>query len=121
MKKIFIISVVFAVFFIVSCGDDKKVENDDENVNDADELTDDEGITPICKTPGDGPYELKFTDITEELGLKGMDVLGSQITIADIDGDRWSDIYVTLSSKLREDPSAPKGLYRLLKNKKGNA
>jgi len=121
LKKIFIISVVFAVFFIVSCGDDKKVENDDENVNDADELSDDEQITPICFAPGDGPYELKFTDITEELGLKGMDVLGSQITIADIDGDRWSDIYVTLSSKLREDPSAPKGLYRLLKNKKGNA
>lgn len=121
MKKIFIISVVFAVFFLVSCGDDKKEKTDDENVSDIDEISDDEQITPICLAPGDGPYELKFTDVTEELGLIGMDVLGSQITVADIDGDKWPDIYTTLASKLREDPSAPKGLYRLLKNKKGKS
>lgn len=121
MKKILIILVTFAVFFFISCGDDKKEKTDDENVGDIDEISDDEQITPICLTPGEGPYELKFTDITEEIGLKGMDVLGSQITVADIDGDKWPDIYTTLSSKLREDPAAPTGLYRLLRNKKGES
>lgn len=117
MKRIeFLLVVVFcAVFSFVSCGDDKK------SVNDADEISDEEVIVPICKTPGDGPYELKFTDITEEIGFKSLDVLGSQITVADIDGDKWPDVYTTLSSKLREDPAAPTGLYRLLKNKKGKS
>lgn len=121
MKKIEILVtvVVFAVFFVISCGDDKKEVNDSDTSGDADEISDEDVIEPICNTPGAGPYELKFTDITEEIGLKGMDVLGSQITVADIDGDRWPDVYTTLSSKLREDPAAPTGLYRLLKNKKG--
>jgi len=117
----------FAVFSFVSCGDDtgKKTSSDSDvdsdTVSDADEVSDEEVIVPICKTPGDGPYELKFTDITEEIGFKGLDVLGSQITVADIDGDKWPDVYTTLSSKLREDPAAPTGLYRLLKNVKGKS
>lgn len=121
MKKILLIVALSAVFLILSCKDEGNKKTDDENVNDADEMTDEEQISPICMSPGKGPYELKFTDITEEMGLIGMDVLGSQITVADIDGDKRPDIYTTLSSKLREDPAAPKGLYRLLKNKKGKS
>lgn len=118
MKKI-ITFAVFTLLFIVavSCGDDKKTDNDIDTETNDDELV----LTKICKEPGDGPYELKFTDITQELGLKNLDVLASQIMVADIDGDRWPDIYTTLASKVRQDEAEPSGIFRLLKNKKGQS
>ncbi len=118
MKKI-ILFTVFTVLFVlaVSCGDDKKTDNDSDT-----ETTDDDVVlTKICKEPGDGPYELKFTDVTEELGFKEKDVLASQIMVADIDGDRWPDIYTTLASKVRQDEAEPSGIFRLLKNVKGQS
>jgi len=118
MKKI-ITFAVFTLLFIVavSCGDDKKTDNDIDTETNDDEIA----LTKICKEPGDGPYELKFTDITEDLGLKTLDVLASQIMVADIDGDRWPDIYTTLASKVRQDEAEPSGIFRLLKNVKGQS
>jgi len=118
-----LLALLLLLFFIVSlisCSVTKKGENDSENV-DSDESGDDDStvIVPICKTPGKGPYDLKFTDITEELGFIEMGVIGSQITIADINNNGWPDIYVTMAGKLREDPENPKGYYRLLANQKG--
>ncbi|MGI6393179.1 MAG: CRTAC1 family protein [bacterium] len=115
MKKKLVIFLLISLFFAFSCKDEKKV---DEN----DEISDnDEDIVPICKEVGAGPYELKFTDITEEIGFKELDVLGSQITVADIDGDRWPDIYTTLYTKVREDVKNRQGIYRLLRNNKGKS
>ena len=118
MKKI-IFFTVFTLLFVlaVSCGDDKKTNSDSDTETNDDDLV----LTKICKEPGDGPYELKFTDVTEELGLKGKDVLASQIMVADIDGDKWPDIYTTLFSKVRQDEAEPSGIFRLLKNVKGKS
>jgi hypothetical protein len=116
--------LLFVLFFLLICFagcSSKSTEENDKDVADTDEVTDydNKEIMPICKTPGDGPYELKFRDATEELGLLDMDVTGSQITVADINNNGWPDIYVTMAGKLREDPEDPKGYYRLLKNMKG--
>ena len=139
MKKIFFL-LFLLVFFFAACGSGSKTENN-ENQNDGDSAdggntgTDEDaandedpadsqpdagaGIEPICLTPKAGPYALKFTDISEEIGVKELNALGTQITIADIDGDRWPDVYTTLASKTREDQSEPKNIYKLLKNVKG--
>ena len=103
MKKV-LVPLIFLAFLIVSCGDDGAKE---------------EKIEPICLTPKAGPYELKFTDISEEMGVQTLNALGTQITVADIDGDKWPDVYTTLASKVREDQNEPQNLYKLLKNVKG--
>ena len=121
MKKIFFLMFLLAIFF-AACGSSSKTENDEDAVNDEDQSgsqSDEEVVEPICLTPKAGPYELKFTDISEEMGVQKLNALGTQITIADIDGDRWPDVYTTLASKTRENQNEPKNLYKLLKNVKG--
>ena len=114
-------------FFVFSCGSSSKSENDSESgepQNDEDQTEpqpDEEVIEPICLKPGKGGYALKFTDISEEMGIQKLDALGTQVTIADIDGDRWPDVYTTLASKTREDQNEPKNLYKLLRNVKGES
>ena len=134
MKKIYFLMFLL-VFFCVACGSSSKSEsneNDADNIepqNDEDAINDDdssqseeaENIEPVCLTPKAGPYALKFTDISEEMGIKKLNALGTQITVADIDGDKWPDIYTSLTSKLRENPDEPKNLYKLLKNIKGQS
>ena len=134
MKK-FSFLLIFIVFFLASCGSGSKSENDSDSVepqNDGDSANDDdadiaepvpdeESVEPICLKPGQGPYTLKFTDISEKMGVQKLNALGTQVTVADIDGDRWPDIYTSLASKLREDPGEPQNLYKLLKNIKGES
>ena len=121
MKKIYFLMLLLAVFF-AACGSGSKTETDEDAVNDEDQSDsqpDEEAVEPICLTPKAGPYALKFTNISEEMGIQKLDALGTQITVADIDGDRWPDVYTTLASKTREDQNEPKNLYKLLKNVKG--
>ena len=123
MKK-FSFLLIFIVIFLASCGSGTKQENGDEAANDADSSEpqqDEEQLEPICLKPGNGPYTLKFTDISEKMGIQKLNALGSQVTIADIDGDRWPDIYTSLTSKVRENPDEPQNLYKLLKNVKGES
>ena len=127
MKK-FSFLLIFILFFLASCGSGSKSDNDADSVepqNDDDQSDtqpdDEEVIEPICLTPKAGPYKLKFTDISEEMGVQKLNALGTQITVADIDGDRWPDIYTSLTSKARENPDEPQGLYKLLKNIKGGS
>ena len=114
-------------FFVFSCGSSSKSENDSDSgeaQNDEDQTEpqpDEEVVEPICLKPGKWPYTLKFTDISEEMGIQKLDALGTQVTIADIDGDRWPDVYTTLASKTREDQNEPKNLYKLLRNVKGES
>ncbi len=124
MIKNIIVLFTVLIMVIVFCGcSGDKGESDILDDSDSDEHEYDDAdidvVEPICKTPGEGPYPLKFTDITEELGLLDMDVTGSQITVADVTGNGWPDIYVSMASKEREDPDNPKGHYRLLKNMRG--
>ena len=119
--------LILMTFFVFSCGSSSKSENDSESgepQNDEDQTEpqpDEEVIEPICLKPGKGGYALKFTDISEEMGIQKLDALGTQVTIADIDGDRWPDVYTTLASKTREDQNEPKNLYKLLRNVKGES
>ncbi len=124
MKKIYFL-LFLLVFSVAACGSSSKSETDedaanDENaVNDEDQDPDEEVIEPICLTPKAGPYALKFTDISEEMGILKLNALGTQITVADIDGDKWPDVYTSMTSKTREDQNEPQNLYKLLKNMKG--
>ncbi|MBR6421416.1 CRTAC1 family protein [bacterium] len=110
MKKTGVLILLLALSF-AACGNGSKTETDNTQPE--------EVIEPICLTPKAGPYNLKFTDISEEMGVQTLNALGTQITIADIDGDKWPDVYTTMTSKLREDQNEPQNLYKLLKNVKG--
>ena len=103
MKKIVVLLVSLA-FFAVSCGGDSKSSQEEK-------------VDPICLKPAKN--ELKFTDISEAMGIQKLDALGTQVTIADIDGDRWPDVYTSLASKTRENPDEPQNIYKLLRNIKG--
>ena len=127
MKKIYFL-LFLLVFSIAACGSGSKTENDEDAANDenavndedqSDSLPDEEVVEPICLTPKAGPYALKFTDISEEMGIQKLNALGTQITIADIDGDKWPDVYASLASKNHEDQNEPQNIYKLLKNVKG--
>ena len=126
MKKIYFLMFLLAIFS-AACGSSSKTGTDEDAVNDEDAATDDEqpdsdseeAVEPICLTPKAGPYALKFTDISEEMGVQKLNALGTQITVADIDGDKWPDVYTSLASKTREDLNEPKNLYKLLKNVEG--
>ncbi len=126
MKKIYFLMFLLAIFS-AACGSSSKTGTDEDAVNDEDAATDDEqpdsdseeAVEPICLTPKAGPYALKFTDISEEMGIQKLNALGTQITVADIDGDKWPDVYTSLASKTREDLNEPKNLYKLLKNVEG--
>ena len=127
MKK-FSFLLIFIVFFIASCGSGSKSDNDADSVepqNDDDQSDtqpdDEEAVEPICLTPKAGPYKLKFTDISEEMGVQKLNALGTQITVADIDGDKWPDVYTSLTSKARENPDEPQNIYKLLKNIEGKS
>lgn len=78
-------------------------------------------LQPICLDPGQGPYGLQFTDVTDELGLglDGLVATGNNVTIADVDGDRWPDIVLTKGSSAREDTTEPAGLYHLYRSNAG--
>lgn len=127
MKKIYFLLFLLA-FSIAACGSGSKPETDEDTANDENAVNDEdqsdsqpeeEAVEPICLTPKAGPYTLKFTDISEEMGIQKLNALGSQITVADIDGDKWPDIYTSLTSKTRENQNEPQNLYKLLKNVKG--
>ena len=127
MKKIYFL-LFLLVFSIAACGSGSKPETDEDAANDENAVNDEdqsdsqpeeEAVEPICLTPKAGPYTLKFTDISEEMGVQKLNALGTQITVADIDGDKWPDIYTSLTSKTRENQNEPQNLYKLLKNVKG--
>ena len=127
MKK-FSFLLIFILFFLASCGSGSKSENDADDTepqNDDDQSDtqpdDEEAVEPICLTPKAGPYKLKFTDISEEMGVQKLNALGTQITVADIDGDKWPDVYTSLTSKARENPDEPQNIYKLLKNIEGKS
>ncbi len=148
MKNFSFLLILFVFFFAASGCSSKSQNNEDQKddgtvINDEDlptdeitpdneETTDEENtsengdqdeegerVEPICLTPKAGPYTLKFTDISEEMGILKLNALGSQITIADIDGDRWPDVYTSITKKMRENQNEPKNIYKLLKNVKG--
>jgi hypothetical protein len=81
----------------------------------------DEGPPPVCLLPGAAPRPLVFTEVTEPLGLgpEGLRATGTQVTVVDLDGDRWPDLALTRGVSTREDPAAPTGKYRLLSNQAG--
>jgi len=68
---------------------------------------------------GEGPY---FTDVTATLGLgpDGLDAQGSLAASADVDGDRWPDLFLSKNVQgARDDPAAPGYNVRLLRNLSG--
>ena len=78
---------------------------------------------PICVTPGAGPYPLVFTEVTAELGLgpDDLNITATGVTVADIDGDHWPDLTVTMGQSTRDDPADSKNRFRLLRNMAGTA
>jgi len=82
---------------------------------------DDGGGGPVCLRPGIYPKPVSFSAATEELGLgpDGLRMVGIMPVVVDLDGDRWPDLALTKASSEREDPAAPRGLYRLLRNTGG--
>lgn len=118
MRRTDIAALAFFFLFIsVACsGGGGGAQDTDELLPDAD------AVPPlICRTPGEGPYPLVFTNVTDELGLgeAGLALAGSTVTTADINRDGWPDLYISKGAKTREDTGAPTGLYRLLLNNKG--
>ena len=87
----------------------------------ADAADDDGWPEPACLTPGAGPYSLQFTDVTVEMGLgpEGLNMTGSGVTVADVNGDHWPDLALTRGQSVREDYQDPVGRYRLLRNFRG--
>ncbi|MBN2499082.1 MAG: CRTAC1 family protein [Deltaproteobacteria bacterium] len=80
----------------------------DDGGSGSDRGADDQEWPPtICLDPGQGPYSLLFSDVTAELGLgsEGLGMTGSNVTIADVDGDHWPDIVVTTGQASREFPA----------------
>ncbi len=92
-----------------------------EAADGADGADEDVWPQPACLTPGAGPYTLQFTDVTVELGLgpEGLNIAGSGVTVADINGDRWPDLALTRCQSLRENYPSTVGRYRLLLNQGG--
>ncbi len=130
MKKIFVL--IFSLFFIFSCNSsnsstdsDLISQNDNEKSDvDRDLSNDNDSLPPlICKKPGTGPFNLKFTDVTKEFGFNesGMKITGNVVAIVDLNNDNWPDLYVSKGGKQREEMQNPKGLYRLLLNQKGKS
>jgi enediyne biosynthesis protein E4 len=78
---------------------------------------------PICLQPGDGPYPLAFTEVTEALGLgpSGLNLAGNLVSIGDVNGDHWPDLFLSKGGAVRDDPAAPTGLFRLLLNQGGSS
>ncbi len=76
---------------------------------------------PICLESGDGPYAMAFTDVTADLQLdpNNMRATATILTIVDIDGDHWPDVFLSKASSEREDPADPAYRYRLFRNTGG--
>ncbi len=109
------------LLILIGCKDSRPAEteaDEDALLTDADA---DAGPTPICLSPGNGPYPLVFTDVTEELGFGENDlaVAGTTVSTADINRDGWPDLYVSKGERLREDRANPEGRYRLFLNNEG--
>ena len=145
--KIFLKLLFFTVItvFICSCGSDSKkkqpekektpcsdvncnnhgdcvVENDTAKCNCyegyyLDGLSCNE--TPPLQCLNNGSQKIQFEDITANLQFKDKRVIGTNITVTDIDQDHWPDIIVTKGSKTRYDKSDPKYNYALFRNEKG--
>ncbi len=92
------------------------------NDDDDDDATTDELPPEICNVPpelGDGPW---FTEVTDELGMgvDGLDMHGAMVGTANIDRDRWPDLYLSKgASGTRDDPDDPAYHQRLLRNEGG--
>ncbi len=117
MKKLLFL-IALTALCVVACGnggEGGKNDGDTSEQNDSDSL--EEVIEPICLKPSGTP--LTFTDISEELGVHELNALGTQITVADIDGDKWPDVYTSTGAKTRENEQEPTNVYKLLKNEKG--
>lgn len=125
---ILIIAAAAAMLLILNtgCGTDKKTETDTDSAQGDNEVASDadNNLPPeICLNPAEGPYTLKFTDVTKDYGFnkEALNVAGTNVTITDLDGDNWPDIYITKGTRSMETPDAPQGLYRLLKNINGTS
>ena len=66
-----------------------------------------------------GSQKIQFEDITSSLQFKDKRVIGTNITVTDIDQDHWPDFVVTKGAKTRYDKSDPKYQYALFRNNKG--
>jgi len=97
-------------------GDDDSAATDDD--------TDDGGPEVICNELvelDDGPW---FTDVTAGLGLggDGLDIQGGLVATADLDGDRWPDLFLSKGTQNeRDDPADPSYAVRLLLNEEGTS
>ncbi|MBN2803251.1 MAG: CRTAC1 family protein [Deltaproteobacteria bacterium] len=104
--------------------DTDSVSTDDDTIStESDSETETETeteLSPICLKPK-GESVIQFTDVTKSLGLdkSGLALTGSNITVADINGDNWPDFVTTSGGHEREDAFNPYGYYRLLINKSG--
>ncbi len=123
-KKLFM-CIALSVLFILSCGSDTSPSGDSDTLpnRDQDSYSDEDAVgTPECKTPGEAPIDITFTEVTEELGFgKGkMEVTGNTASSLDFDNDGFPDLLLVSGKREREDSEDPKGYYRLLHNTGGN-
>jgi len=81
------------------------------------ELNCNEKPVEICLS--NGTQKIEFEDITSNLHFKDKRVIGTNITVTDIDQDHWPDIVVTKGAKTRYDKTNTKYNYALFRNEKG--
>ncbi len=110
-KSFISMALALALLAFAGCDDDKKAGVDAGPV-----LPD-----PICLESGDGPYAMAFTDVTADLQLDpdNLRATATILTIVDVDGDHWPDVFLSKASSEREDPGDPVGRYRLFLNTGG--
>jgi len=132
MRKYLFLITCLGLFLWLGCngdnggkpdaGDADAQDDGFDGGGDVADTTDDDGWPePACLTPGAGPYTLEFTDVTVEMGLgpEGLNMTGSGVTVADVNGDHWPDMALTRGQSAREDYQDPAGRYRLLQNFRG--
>jgi enediyne biosynthesis protein E4 len=74
----------------------------------------------ICMALGPGPYPLTFSDVTAAMTMPDVaPVAGSNLVVADINGDHWPDLSVSDGASDREKLEKLRGLYRVLVNNAG--
>ena len=72
-------------------------------------------MAPVCRPGAPLPAGRLFTDVTEEVGLKG--ITGVRASAADLNGDGWPDLVVHGSGNVRD--TAPGYMRRVLINDRG--
>ncbi len=119
MRFLYLFILIF-IFISAGCDDGGSSSSNDNESPDTDTImTDEENIPePQCREFSDTPSELKFTDVTAELGLDetGLAVAGSNIVIADINNDGLPDLSISKGSSAGQAKAAEKKLYRILLN-----